>query len=136
MALSVSCCLGTEISVPDSNRFGEPSSGRWGAGDLRVSRMRGGGTVCAAGSHPSDADDSAEGGGTRVIGSVEGADVDKDVPAVSVFEKKPYWCNHFWAKCYCVDTAGLDAGMIRKYVRYQEEKEQQFKQLQLCDLGL
>ena len=29
MALSVSCCLGTEISVPDSNRFGKASSGRW-----------------------------------------------------------------------------------------------------------
>jgi len=23
--------------------------------------------------------------------------------------------------------------MIRKYVRYQEQKEQQFEQLQLCD---
>jgi putative transposase len=38
-------------------------------------------------------------------------------------KKKPYWGNHFWAKGYCVDTVGLDAEMIRKYVRYQEEKE-------------
>ena len=45
--------------------------------------------------------------------------------------KKPYWGNHFWAKGYCVDTVGLDADMIRKYVRYQEKKERQMEQLQL-----
>jgi len=45
--------------------------------------------------------------------------------------KKPYWGNHFWAKGYCVDTIGLDADMIRKYVRYQEGKEKQVEQLQL-----
>ena len=48
-------------------------------------------------------------------------------------KKKPYWGNHFWTKGYCVDTVGLDADMIRKYVRYQEQKEKQFEQLQLCD---
>jgi len=45
--------------------------------------------------------------------------------------KKPYWGNHFWSKGYCVDTIGLDADMIRKYVRYHEEKEKQAEQLQL-----
>ena len=39
--------------------------------------------------------------------------------------KKPYWGNHFWSKGYCVDTVGLDEEIIRKYVRYQEEKERQ-----------
>jgi putative transposase len=47
--------------------------------------------------------------------------------------KKPYWGNHFWAKGYCVDTVGLDADMIRKYVRYQEKKEKELEQLQLID---
>jgi hypothetical protein len=42
-------------------------------------------------------------------------------------KKKPYWGNHFWAKGYCVDTVGLDADMIRKYVRYQEKKEQEME---------
>jgi len=37
--------------------------------------------------------------------------------------KRPYWGNHFWAKGYCVDTVGLNEDMIRKYVKYQEEKE-------------
>ena len=37
--------------------------------------------------------------------------------------KKPYWGNHFWARGYCVDTVGLDADKIRKYVKYQESQE-------------
>jgi hypothetical protein len=32
-----------------------------------------------------------------------------------------------------MDTVGLDADMIRKYVRYQEKKAQQLEQLQLFD---
>ena len=49
--------------------------------------------------------------------------------AIRVFNKfrhlkeKPYWGNHFWSKGYCVDTVGLDAAMIKKYVRYQENKD-------------
>lgn len=46
-------------------------------------------------------------------------------------KKKLYWGNHFWAKGYCVDTVGLDAEMIRRYVKYQEEKERQMEQLNL-----
>ena len=38
-------------------------------------------------------------------------------------KKKPYWGNHFWARGYCVDTVGLDADKIRKYVKYQEAQE-------------
>lgn len=48
-------------------------------------------------------------------------------------KKKPYWGNHFWAQGYCVDTVGLDADMIRKYVRYQEKKEKQLDQMQMFD---
>jgi len=49
--------------------------------------------------------------------------------AIRVFNKfkrlktKPYFGNHFWARGYCVDTVGLDAEMIRKYVKHQEEQE-------------
>ena len=49
--------------------------------------------------------------------------------AIRVFDKfrklkdKPYWGNKFWARGYCVDTVGLDAEMIRKYVKFQEKKE-------------
>jgi len=42
-------------------------------------------------------------------------------------KKKPYWGNHFWAKGYCVDTVGLDADKILKYVKYQEAQERKFE---------
>ena len=37
--------------------------------------------------------------------------------------KKPYWGNHFWSRGYCVTTIGLDEEKIRRYVKYQENKE-------------
>ena len=49
--------------------------------------------------------------------------------AIRVFQKfkelkhRPYWGNHFWARGYCVDTVGLNEEMIRKYVKYQENKD-------------
>ena len=44
-------------------------------------------------------------------------------------ERQPYWGNHFWAIGYCVDTVGLDTGMIRKDVKYQETKERESERL-------
>ncbi|MBU3821257.1 IS200/IS605 family transposase [Flavobacteriaceae bacterium XHP0103] len=37
--------------------------------------------------------------------------------------QKPYWCNHFWSRGYFVSTVGLDEGMIKRYVKYQEHHE-------------
>jgi len=42
--------------------------------------------------------------------------------------KKPFWGNHLWARGYCVDTVGIDAEMVRKYVKYQEKKEREHEQ--------
>ena len=56
--------------------------------------------------------------------------------AIRVFNKfkklktKPYFGNHFWARGYCVDTVGLDAEMIRKYVKHQEEQERKMEPAQ------
>ena len=61
----------------------------------------------------------------------------KGKSAMAIFKGFPslklklYWGNHFWAPGYCVDTVGLDAEKIRKYVKYQENKERQEKQLTL-----
>ena len=55
--------------------------------------------------------------------------------AIRVFKQfpylrqRPYWGNHFWAPGYCVDTIGLDAEMIRKYVQYQENREKRQEQM-------
>lgn len=57
--------------------------------------------------------------------------------AIRVFNKfkrlksKSYWGNRFWARGYCVDTVGLDAEMIRKYVKHQEQKEKRTEQRDL-----
>jgi len=69
---------------------------------------------------------------SELMGRLKGQRSMKMFHQFQQLRKKPYWGNHFWAKGYCVDTVGLDADMIRKYVRYQEEKEKQLEQLQLC----
>ena len=57
--------------------------------------------------------------------------------AIRVFNKfkelksRTYWGNKFWARGYCVDTVGLDSEMIRKYVKYQEQKEKRAEQRDL-----
>jgi len=38
-------------------------------------------------------------------------------------KKKHYWGNHFWSRGYCVSSIGLDETKIRKYLKYQEERE-------------
>lgn len=60
--------------------------------------------------------------------------------AIRLFSKFPYlrkhklWGNHFWAKGYCVDTVGVNAEMIRNYVKYQEKHEADDKQLSLHEV--
>jgi putative transposase len=66
-----------------------------------------------------------------LMGRVKGQTAMKVFRQFRELRKKPYWGNHFWAKGYCVDTVGLDAEMISRYVRYQETKEKQQEQLRL-----
>jgi len=57
-----------------------------------------------------------------LVGKVKGK------TAIQAFQKFPnlrtkqYWGNHFWSAGYCVDTVGMDAEMIRKYVKFQDKK--------------
>jgi putative transposase len=44
--------------------------------------------------------------------------------------KKPYWGNHFWSRGYFVSTVGVDEEMIRRYVRYQEDRDRQIERQQ------
>ena len=68
---------------------------------------------------------------SNLVGRLKGQTAMKLFNQFRQLRKKPYWGNHFWSKGYCVDTVGLDADMIRKYVRYQEVKEKESEQLQL-----
>ena len=64
-----------------------------------------------------------------LMGRVKGQTAIKLFKQFGYLRKKPYWGNSLWSKGYCVDNVGLDAEMIRKYVRYQEEKERYVDQL-------
>jgi len=63
-----------------------------------------------------------------LMGALKGRAAIRVFKQFPYLKKRPYWGNHFWAKGYCVDTVGLDAEMIRKYVKYQETLEKQQEQ--------
>ena len=60
---------------------------------------------------------------SEFMGTVKGRTAIRVFNKFRHLKKSPYWGNHFWARGYCVDTVGLDADKIRKYVKYQEGKE-------------
>ena len=64
-----------------------------------------------------------------LLGRVKGRSAIRVFKLFPEIRQKRYWGNHFWAKGYCVDTIGIDAEMIRKYVKYQQEKEERTEQL-------
>src|SRR5882672_8425847 len=57
------------------------------------------------------------------MGTIKGKIAIKIFRSYPVLKKKPYWGNHFWARGYFVNMVGLNEDLIRRYVRYQEEKE-------------
>jgi putative transposase len=65
------------------------------------------------------------------MGIIKGRTVIRVFNKFKHLTSKPYWGNKFWARGYCVDTVGLDSEMIRKYVKYQEQKEKRAEQRDL-----
>ena len=61
---------------------------------------------------------------SQYMGRVKGKCALRVFSACRDLRRRPYWGNHFWAQGYCVDTVGLDHEMIRKYVKWQEKREQ------------
>lgn len=60
---------------------------------------------------------------SELMGTLKGKTALRLFSRYPYLKQKPYWGNHFWAKGYCVDTVGLDAEMVRKYVKYQDEQD-------------
>ena len=60
---------------------------------------------------------------SNIVGILKGRTAIRIFNKFRELKQKTYWGNHFWSKGYCVDTVGLDEGMIRKYVKYQEDKD-------------
>ena len=44
---------------------------------------------------------------------------------------KRYWGRHLWSRGYCVSTIGLNEEQIRKYVKWQENKDKELEKQQL-----
>ena len=45
--------------------------------------------------------------------------------------KRNFVGQHFWARGYFVSTVGRDEGVIREYIRRQEQEDKRFDQLRL-----
>ncbi len=60
---------------------------------------------------------------STLMGTVKGRSAQQIFRSFKHLKQKPYWGNHFWAQGYCVDAVGVNADMIRDYVRYQEKIE-------------
>ena len=60
---------------------------------------------------------------SEFMGTIKGRTAIRVLNKFRHLKRKPYWGNHFWARGYCVDTVGLDAEKIRKYVKFQEDNE-------------
>ncbi len=58
---------------------------------------------------------------SQLIGTIKGKSSIQIFKQFSYLKKKPYRGNHFWSKGYCLDTVGVNAEMIRKYVKYREK---------------
>ena len=67
------------------------------------------------------------------VGIVKGRTAIRVLNRFKKLKSKPYWGNQFWARGYCVDTVGLNSDMIRKYVKYQEQREKRAEQKDLFE---
>ena len=60
---------------------------------------------------------------SKVVGFLKGK------LALKLFDRFPnlrkrYWGQHVWSRGYCVSTIGLDEERIRKYVKWQNRKDE------------
>ena len=60
---------------------------------------------------------------SKFVGNLKGKSAIRILNKHKHLKGKPYWGNHFWSRGYCVDTVGLDADMVKKYVKFQEDKD-------------
>ena len=55
--------------------------------------------------------------------------------AIRLFDRyerlgRRYWGRHLWSRGYCVSTIGLDEDKIRKYVKWQGQREKRLEATQ------
>jgi putative transposase len=59
------------------------------------------------------------------VGIIKGRTAIRIFNEFKKLKEQKYWGNHFWTRGYCVDTVGLDEEMIRKYVKYQDDRDKE-----------
>jgi putative transposase len=57
------------------------------------------------------------------LGILKGKTAIKMFKSYPNLKKKPYWGNHFWSRGYFINTVGMDADLVQRYVKYQEDEE-------------
>jgi putative transposase len=60
---------------------------------------------------------------SEVLGTLKGKIAMRIFKSYPDLKRKPYWGNHFWVRGYFISTVGLDADMIKRYVKHQEHEE-------------
>ena len=57
------------------------------------------------------------------LGILKGKTAIKMFKSYPNLKKKPYWGNHFWSRGYFINTVGMGADLVQRYVKYQETEE-------------
>ena len=57
------------------------------------------------------------------LGILKGKTAIKMFKSYPNLKKKPYWGHHFWSRGYFINTVGMDADLVQRYVKYQETEE-------------
>ena len=67
---------------------------------------------------------------SEMMGTLKGKLAIKLFKSYPKMKKRPYRGNHFWARGYFVSTVGIDADVIKRYVKHQEEEEKRVEEQQ------
>jgi putative transposase len=67
---------------------------------------------------------------SQVVGYIKGKSA-IHLARVYAERKRNFVGQHFWARGYFVSTVGRDEGVIRAYIRHQEQEDQRLEQLNL-----
>jgi len=110
MALPVSHCMGSEVSVSDPGGGGERGRRGVDSCDMWVCWLRGSGAQCATGPRASGFDDSTEGIRIGVDGTFKGADIDEDVPSVPAAPQEALLGQSFLGQRILCGHGGLGCG--------------------------
>lgn len=94
---------------------------------MQYEGMRDFGAKCSSRSCTSGHDDPAKFSISTLMGVLKGRSAIRLYIKFPYIRKKP-WGNHFWARGYFVDTVGVNEEIIRRYVRHQDKKDQEYEQ--------